>query len=285
MMTDENELNIRTVINSDRSRVANLIHFGTYVHQHLDWRSPLEWIGRQPYLGIENSEGFMATLACPQEIPEITWIRLFAVRSNNKVDKVWRALWDATCDELSQKGKIQIAALSMQNWFTDILEKSKFIHTDNVIVLKYEKNTVIQLPYLKSIVIRHMLPEDFPFVLGIDGSAFKAEWRNSLEEMELAYQLSSYATIAEMNHDIVGYQYSTSSGMGGHLARLAVRDNMQGQGIGYSLVHDVVRHFRQQGVMNLSVNTQQSNIASLGLYSKSGFKSTGESYRVYHFNM
>lgn len=284
-MTDENELNIRTVINSDRSRVANLIHFGTYVHQHLDWRSPLEWIGRQPYLGIENSEGFMATLACPQEIPEITWIRLFAVRSNNKVDKVWRALWDAACDELSQKGKIQIAALSMQNWFTDILEKSKFIHTDNVIVLKYEKNTVIQLPYLKSIVIRHMLPEDFPFVLGIDGSAFKAEWRNSLEEMELAYQLSSYATIAEMNHDIVGYQYSTSSGMGGHLARLAVRDNMQGQGIGYSLVHDVVRHFRQQGVMNLSVNTQQSNIASLGLYSKSGFKSTGESYRVYHFNM
>jgi GNAT superfamily N-acetyltransferase len=268
MMTDENELNIRTVINSDRSRVANLIHFGTYVHQHLDWRSPLEWIGRQPYLGIENSEGFMATLACPQEIPEITWIRLFAVRSNNKVDKVWRALWDAACDELSQKGKIQIAALSMQNWFTDILEKSKFIHTDNVIVLKYEKNTVIQLPYLKSIVIRHMLPEDFPFVLGIDGSAFKAEWRNSLEEMELAYQLSSYATIAEMNHDIVGYQYSTSSGMGGHLARLAVRDNMQGQGIGYSLVHDVVRHFRQQGVMNLSVNTQQSNIASLGLYSK-----------------
>jgi ribosomal protein S18 acetylase RimI-like enzyme len=285
MMTDENELNIRTVINSDRSRVANLIHFGTYVHQHLDWRSPLEWIGRQPYLGIENSEGFMATLACPQEIPEITWIRLFAVRSNNKVDKVWRALWDAACDELSQKGKIQIAALSMQNWFTDILEKSKFIHTDNVIVLKYEKNTVIQLPYLKSIVIRHMLPEDFPFVLGIDGSAFKAEWRNSLEEMELAYQLSSYATIAEMNHDIVGYQYSTSSGMGGHLARLAVRDNMQGQGIGYSLVHDVVRHFRQQGVMNLSVNTQQSNIASLGLYAKSGFKSTGESYRVYHFNM
>jgi ribosomal protein S18 acetylase RimI-like enzyme len=285
MMTDENELNIRTVINSDRSRVANLIHFGTYVHQHLDWRSPLEWIGRQPYLGIENSEGFMATLACPQEIPEITWIRLFAVRSNNKVDKVWRALWDAACDELSQKGKIQIAALSMQNWFTDILEKSKFIHTDNVIVLKYEKNTVIQLPYLKSIVIRHMLPEDFPFVLGIDGSAFKAEWRNSLEEMELAYQLSSYATIAEMNHEIVGYQYSTSSGMGGHLARLAVRDNMQGQGIGYSLVHDVVRHFRQQGVMNLSVNTQQSNIASLGLYAKSGFKSTGESYRVYHFNM
>jgi ribosomal protein S18 acetylase RimI-like enzyme len=285
MMTDENELNIRTVINSDRSRVANLIHFGTYVHQHLDWRSPLEWIGRQPYLGIENSEGFMATLACPQEIPEITWIRLFAVRSNNKVDKVWRALWDAACDELSQKGKIQIAALSMQNWFTDILEKSKFIHTDNVIVLKYEKNTVIQLPYLKSIVIRHMLPEDFPFVLGIDGSAFKAEWRNSLEEMELAYQLSSYATIAEMNHDIVGYQYSTSSGMGGHLARLAVRDNMQGQGIGYSLVHDVVRHFRQHGVMNLSVNTQQSNIASLGLYAKSGFKSTGESYRVYHFNM
>ncbi len=285
MVTGENEFNIRTVINSDRSRVANLIHFGTYVHQHLDWRSPLEWIGRQPYLAIENSEGFMATLACPQDIPEITWIRLFAVRSNNKVYKVWRVLWDAACDELSRKGKIQVAALSMQNWFTDILENSRFMHTDNVIVLMFEKNTVIQEPYLKSIQIRSMMPEDFPFVLGIDSSAFKLEWRNSIEEMELAYQLSSFATIAEVSDEIVGYQYSTSSGMGGHLARLAVKDNMQGQGIGYSLVHDVIRHFKQQGATNISVNTQQSNIASLGLYAKAGFKSTGESYRVYQINL
>jgi ribosomal protein S18 acetylase RimI-like enzyme len=285
MVTGENEFNIRKVINSDRSRVANLIHFGTYVHQHLDWRSPLEWIGRQPYLAIENSEGFMATLACPQEMPDITWIRLFAVRSNNTVYKLWRVLWDAACDDLSRIGNIQVSALSMQNWFTDILENSKFIHTDNVIVLMFEKNTVIQEPYLNSIQIRSMMTEDFPFVLGIDSSAFKLEWRNSLEELELAYQLSSFATIAEVSDEIVGYQYSTSSGMGGHLARLAVKDNMQGQGIGYTLVHDVVRHFRQQGVANISVNTQQSNIASLGLYAKAGFKSTGESYRVYQINL
>ena len=39
-----------------------------------------------------------------------------------------------------------------------------------------------------------------------------------------------------MGDEIVGYQYSTSSSMGGHLARLAVKKSMQGKGIGYLLV-------------------------------------------------
>jgi ribosomal protein S18 acetylase RimI-like enzyme len=281
MLNDENEFNIRSVLVSDRSRIANLIHFGMYVHQHLDWMSPMDWIGKQPYLVIENREGILATLACPPDLPEITWIRLFAVSSSINIEKAWRLLWNSSRDEFLRKGKIQVVALSMQSWFTAILETSKFSQTDNVIILINDSSTEIREPNPTSIKIRQMMPEDFPVVLDIDTTAFDLEWRNSLSAMELAFQQSSYTTIAEMDREIVGYQYSTSSGMGGHLARLAVSDSMQKKGIGYSLVHDVVKHFRQQGVMNITVNTQQSNIASLALYAKAGFKTTGESYRVY----
>jgi hypothetical protein len=38
---DEIDYKIRSVSLIDRSRLANLIHFGVYVHQHLDWKSPL----------------------------------------------------------------------------------------------------------------------------------------------------------------------------------------------------------------------------------------------------
>ena len=281
MLNDEIEFNIRSAIVSDRSRIAKLIHFGTYVHQHLDWMSPMDWIGKQPYLVIENREGILATLACPPDLPEITWIRLFAVNSSINIDKAWRLLWARSCEEFLLKGKIQVTALSMQSWFTAILEASKFKQTDNVIVLINERSTEIREPYPALIKIRQMMPEDLPIVLDIDNSAFGLEWRNSLEAMELALQQSSYTTIAEMDGEIVGYQYSTSSAMGGHLARLAVEGSMQKKGIGYSLVSDVVKHFRQQGVMNITVNTQRSNIASLALYAKAGFNTTGESYRVY----
>jgi ribosomal protein S18 acetylase RimI-like enzyme len=72
--------------------------------------------------------------------------------------------------------------------------------------------------------------------------------------------------------------------MGGHLARLAVKTTMQGRGIGYLLVHQVLNQFRRQGVRHVTVNTQQNNVASLALYSKAGFIITGESYRVYQHN-
>src|SRR4030042_892711 len=281
MLNDDSVFNIRSVLVSDRTRIANLIHFGTYVHQHLDWVSPIEWIGKQPYLVIENREGILATLACPPDLPEITWIRLFAVSSSINIEKAWSLLWNAIRNEFLQKKKIHVVALSTQSWFTAILESSKFTQTDNVIILINERSTDIREPNPISIKIRQMMPEDLPVVLDIDNTAFDLEWRNSISAMELAFQQSSYTTIAEMDGEIVGYQYSTSSGMGGHLARLAVKASMQKNGIGYSLVHDVLKHFRQQGVINITVNTQQSNIASLGLYAKAGFTTTGESYRVY----
>jgi ribosomal protein S18 acetylase RimI-like enzyme len=282
-MMNEIDFTIRTASDSDRSRLANLIHFGSYIHQHLDWKPPLDWIGRKPYLLIEKNGSLLATLACPPNLPDITWIRLFAASSNITIDNAWRYLWDATLEELSQFGRIKVVALSLQSWFNELLEVSYFDHTDNVIVLLWESGTPMQEPKPIDVTIRSMIPEDLGTVMNIDNSAFGLEWRNSMDELELAFQQSSLASVAEMGDEIVGYQYSTSSALGGHLARLAVSPSMQGKGIGYILVHDVLQQLRKKGIMHITVNTQQNNETSLALYLKAGFKSTGESYRVYQY--
>jgi ribosomal protein S18 acetylase RimI-like enzyme len=283
MLINKTDINIRSATNADRQRIANLIHFGSHVHQHLDWLSPLDWIGREPYLVLENIEGLVGTLACPPDIPEITWIRLFAISSKIQLDEAWRLLWEHSLDGFKTRGKIKITALSMQNWFSLILEGSNFKHTDNVIVLITELSEEFREPPSKSIRIRQMLPEDLYIVLDIDHAAFSLEWRNSREALETAFHQSSYPTVAEVGDELAGYQYSTSSGMSGHLARLAVKEHMQRRGIGYSLVHDVVQHFQQNGVKNISVNTQESNHKSISLYARAGFKLTGEAYRVYQY--
>src|SRR4030065_225651 len=100
----EVEFKIRTAQSYDRSRLANLIHFGSHIHQHLDWKSPLDWITKQPYLIMERDGGLFAALACPPELPDITWIRLFAVSSNFSVDRAWKSLWNATTEELMLLG-------------------------------------------------------------------------------------------------------------------------------------------------------------------------------------
>ena len=281
---EEIDYNIRTAMLSDRSRLANLIHFGAYIHQHLDWKPPLDWIGSKPYLLVEKEGDVFATLACPPDLPEITWIRLFAVSSLINIGQAWRLLWEEANEELSQIGNIQVAAISLQSWFNELLEESEFEHSDNVIVLMWERTTQLPKPDLANITIRPMIPEDLETIEKIDHEAFGAVWKNSLESLELAFRQSSLASVAERGDEIVGYQYSTSSTMGGHLARLAVKTSMQGKGIGYLLVHQVLSQFSKQGVRHVTVNTQEKNVASLGLYSKAGFSITGESYRVYQHN-
>lgn len=278
---DEIDYKIRTALPADRSRLANLIHFGTYTHQHLDWKPPLDWIGNKPYLVLERYHDIAAILACPPELPEIAWIRLFAVSSMVNVGEAWKSLWAAAMKELSEFGKMRIAAISLQAWFNALLEASEFDYTDNVVVLMWERSTPLPQPSLTDISIRPMLPEDLELITVIDHDAFESVWKNSTESLALAFEQSAQASVAELGDEIVGYQCSTTSMMGGHLARLAVKQNMQGRGIGYLLVHQLLSKFSQQGVQHVTVNTQKSNIASLALYAKAGFNITGESYQVY----
>lgn len=281
---DEIDYKIRTAVTTDRSRLANLLHFGSHTHQHLDWKPPLDWIGSKPYLVMEQEGDIVATLACPPELPDIAWIRLFAVSSFIKVEEAWKSLWNAALNELSQFGNIRIAAISLQGWFNELLERSEFDQIDNVVVLMWEGSKPLPNPAATNIIIRPMLPEDLDFILEIDHDAFEIVWKNSPESLALAYDQSTHATVAEFEEEIVGYQYSTTSSMGGHLARLAVKKKMQGNGVGYLLIYQLLNQFSKQGVRYVTVNTQKNNVASLALYSKAGFNITGESYRVYqHF--
>lgn len=278
----ESDYSIRKVASSDRPRLANLLHFGAYIHQHLDWKQPLDWIGSQPYLLLEKKGSILATLACPPDLPDITWIRLFAVKTPISVEYAWRLLWVAASEELSQLSEMKVAVISLQGWFNDLLESNGFEHTDNVIVLMWDKTPIVQ-PAVTDINIRLMETKDLQRIELIDNQAFTDIWKNSLEALELAYKQSSLATVAENGDEIVGYQFSTFSAMGAHLARLAVKPEMQRRGIGYLLVHQVLSHFKKLGITHVTVNTQQNNSASLALYTRAGFHLTGESYRVYQY--
>ena len=92
---------------------------------------------------------------------------------------------------------------------------------------------------------------------------------------------ASYASVAREGSRVLGYQLSTASPLGTHLARLAVRPEAQRRGLGAALVSDLISHIGQSGPSRLTVNTQARNSASLALYRKLRFELTGEHYPVY----
>jgi ribosomal protein S18 acetylase RimI-like enzyme len=272
-----NGLRVRPAQERDRRTLTDLIYLEDCVHRHLDWHPPLTWLGRQPCLVAESKRKLLATLICPPDPPEITWIRLFAVSSLLSVQMAWQALWPPAKGQLCG----QVAAITSQPWFRDLLEQEHFIHTHDVVSLLWVCECNPPQPRNQSVFIRAMEREDLPTIVELDAAAFGPMWRNSPDALEIAWQQAVIATLAEVSGKIAGYQISTPHPIGGHLARLAVHPVAQRNGIGYALLWDLLDTFRQRGAQRVTVNTQKDNLASLRLYAKAGFRRTGEDYPVY----
>lgn len=276
---------VRDALRSDKPAIASLLYFERYVHRHLDWRAPLDWLERKPFVLLEEDQRVEAVLACPSDPPEVAWIRLFAVTNRADLAAIWLPLWALAQQRLQEQGhQPHSAAIPLTSWFRSLIEMSGFQQTNQVVVLKWKaikpkwfnrKNLAIKL--------RPMSIDDIPQVAEIDRRAFQPPWQVSLDGILAGFNQAAVAMVAECNTTIVGYQICTASNNGGHLARLAVLPEWQHQGIGSILVMDVQEQFFRQGYDQVTVNTQADNQASLLLYEKLGFQRTSEAYPLYEF--
>jgi len=278
---DDAEIVVRSATQADRQRLANLIHFEVHVHRHLDWKSALDWIDSPPFLVAERGKEILAALACPPDPPNVAWLRLFAVADRLALDKAWQLLWTEAQNRMTRMEITLAYALALQEWFVILMKRQLHAHVQDVIVLAWEADHYKSQLTEKQINVRPMLVEDLERVSEVDRLAFGQEWRNSPEALRMAFGEASNASVAVLYDEVIGYQISTLSSMGGHLARLAVHPSNQGQGVGTALVHVLLESFRDRGVNRVTVNTQTDNQASLAIYRKSGFQPTGEIYPVF----
>lgn len=282
-MITELDVACHPVQESDRPRLANLIHFEPFVHRHLDWRAPLDWIGTQPFLVAKRGDRLLGALACPPDPPGVSWIRLFAVASNVQAAEVWERLWSRVLDSIHGEKDMFIGAIPLQNWFKNLLGVSGFEPINEVILMSWDRDTYHASRRTYNLSIRSMSIDDLIKIEVIDRRSFGPIWHNSRETLELAYRQAALATVAESEGEIVGYQISTALQQGGHLARLAVDPDFQRRGIGSALLDDLLAQFSRRGATNLTVNTQRDNRASIALYERFGFRKTGEAYPVYQY--
>jgi ribosomal-protein-alanine N-acetyltransferase len=268
----------------DHQKLSNLIFFESRLHRHLDWRSPLEWLGDPFYWALDDGRQITAALACPMEATGIAWVRLFVHAGNWSAENAWNLLWQTARAEIAHAGGARVAAIAMQPWLQQILTASDFKNIQQIVMLEWSYQ-----PWAGSeaqgVRIRRMIEADLPDVERTDAESFDPLWQNSLVTLHKAFEQSLFATVAENADGIIGYQLSTGSGQRAHLARLAVRSARQGRGVGRALLGDLFAKLVNNSVFKLSVNTQSDNAVSLNLYQKMGFIRTGEQYPVYIFDV
>jgi ribosomal-protein-alanine N-acetyltransferase len=285
---------VRPAVPTDHQQLSNLIFFESRLHRHLDWRSPLEWLGSPFYWALEEDGHITAALACPTEREHIAWVRLFVYSGRWSAESAWNMIWGTAREDIARAGGAQVAAIAIQPWFQDVLTGSGFESHQQIVMLEWRLQSSTALAGAASlkrthiqdgIRIRRMTEADLPQVEKTDVSSFDPLWQNPLETIRRAFSQALYATVAENEQGIIGYQLSTGGGQRAHLARLAVHPDVQGKGAGRALLNDLFRYITYAGISRLSVNTQSDNRASLNLYQRTGFLRTGEEYPVYTFHV
>lgn len=278
----EVQLALRQAFIKDQSAIANLIYFEAHVHRHLDWRGPLEWLGAPEYWVLENKGIVSAALACPPDPEGVAWLRLFAHASNVPLSASWQVLWQKAKDTLDGSGLIA-ASITTSGWFRDLLVDSGFTSEQEIVLLEHRARAMELRPLPSGLILRDMHEDDLPSVISVDWDGFDRLWRNSAPALHAGLLQAGFATVAVVDNEIVGYQISTRNSFGAHLARLAVTKKMQGHGIGYHLVQDLLNKCRMMGLYRITVNTQSNNHKSLALYHRIGFETTGDSYAVFTY--
>jgi ribosomal protein S18 acetylase RimI-like enzyme len=275
-------LQVRRAIVEDHRQIASLMFHDASMHRHLDWRTPLEWLGSSNYWVLENNGYVSAALACPEDPPQVAWIRLFTHQPLLSGPEAWQPLWEMVHATAVLEDHTQIAAIVVKPWFQNLLLSSGFELKQNIVLLELmEFAQFIRPP--SDVRIRPMRQGDLPAVAQLDREAFGPFWHNSLDALQRAHSQAVYASMAENDSGVIGYQLSTGNSFGAHLARLGVGGEAQGRGIGSALVSDLIHQLAPMHRIKLTVNTQSDNHASLALYKKLGFVVTGEQYPVLAF--
>ncbi len=274
-------LDVRSARQDDREDISNLIFFEFHVHKHLDWKAPLEWLGQEPFLVLQEGPRLSAALACPPDPAPVAWLRLFVFDSQLNGSMAWRMLWPAARERLEAQGCPMAAAIAVQRWLDPILVENGFQLVNHIVLMEMNAEASRPATARSDYVIRPMLPADLPAVVEVDAAAFEPLWRNSLEALTHAFGQARYASVAQGDGGLVGYQLSTGSAFGTHLARLAVSPAAQRHGLGAALIQDLIANIPAGCDPRLTLNTQSNNAASHALYARIGFRRTGERFPVF----
>lgn len=275
---------LREVSPTDSAHLAKMLRSGAYLHRHLDWMPVLDWIGRRPFWLYDTPTGPLAALACLEDPPGVAWVRLFLCALEADPEKWFSALFDRCLQSFPQDTLPIIPSLALSEWYAAILERNYFQLHQYIVALHLDLSQPFpHVEFNPDLFIRFMEPEDIPAVTKIDWNAFEPIWQNSIEQVSLSYNQAYYASVAEINGLIIGFQITTGSVFSAHLARLAVDPPFQGHGIGLALLQDLAHFCRRQSLHEISLNTQSDNHASLSLYKRVGFKLGQERFPVYLF--
>lgn len=277
------EVVVRLATPKDGTSIHHLLKNVQWYHQHVDWRGLADWLGTDGFWLAEGPAGtwwptneVVACLALGSDPFPAGWVRLAAVKNRSDGAEIIGRLFQQALPAMRRQGVVQLGWMVSFDWPQSWVADLGFTFLTDVQGWVKRGVDVPAGVGNPQVCIRPGQAADLPTLVQIEEAAFAPLWRHSLEGLTFGWQHSAHFDVAELGGQLIGFQYSTISRAGeAHLVRLTVRPDLQGQGVGASLLKKALNHFQQRNVQTVTLNTQSDNHASHRLYRRFGFEPAG----------
>lgn len=170
-----------------------------------------------------------------------------------------------------------LAAYGTALWLVPALMRVGFQRLAWILTLERHPRPLAALPAIVP-SLRPVGVHDLPWLTTLDQAAFDAPYQLASGELIELMVTSGFFSVAEAVHGdggLAGYVCADVSGDEAQVIRLAVHPYSQRQGIGRALLNEALTYCQAQGARRVTINTQESNTASLQLYEQFGFRRVG----------
>lgn len=248
-------------------------------HQHLDWENLSSQIStRSVFLCTQNNRivGILSLAGAPTDG---LWVKIFAIRSETQKSLLWKKLFGFAVDNGKSTSFFTIA---LWDWYRNLVKEIEgFSWYENIILLEAELANHKVPTSDNSVDIQTITSNMFPSIEKIDQRAFSSPWKLGRINLHSAIRQSSIATAVIDEGEVRGYLIADLENTTAHLSRIAIDPFFHNRGYATALISDAIEKAKRNRVSLMTVNTQESNFASTGLYSKFGFTTTNEVIPVY----
>ncbi|GAB5493316.1 MAG: hypothetical protein Phog2KO_35310 [Phototrophicaceae bacterium] len=259
-----------------RDDILSLIFHSRHTHAHLDWYKAGQWLDlADNHLQLAfDHHTLVGVLGFSEGLNGSVWLRLAIVAQGYDPALILSFLWEQLRVTLLNSGLDTAAVLAVNPWIENYLPALGFHYHEDVITM-HRAPQDLPLEPQSNVSLKSGYLEDLGSIIEVDHAAFSPPWQMNSTDIRLSQRQAASCKLAVLDNQVIGYEVATRHHTSGHLARLAVHPNFQGQGVGQVMLHSLLARFIKRGVNGMTVNTQISNMPSRRLYERYGFIRNG----------
>jgi ribosomal-protein-alanine N-acetyltransferase len=270
-----NSTQVRLLTSNDLPLVLRLLNTSDFIYQRFTLEELPTMLKYYPAIGMFNGDSLRGFLLSQTVNPPSAWIGGFGVSWTES--REYLTLLEMQLEQLAKhliKRGVRYLYYSgndMQNdWLRDVLLVRNFaLHR---LLYAYDKfDYSVPSTGNPDVKLRPVEKRDIPALLAIEEACFEDFWRYDALSFEDIAATHPYFVVAELQGNVVGYQFNALEDAFGYLVRIAVHPSANGQGIGVRLMSEAIAFFQQAHVERIMLNTQDDNVRAHRLYEWFGF--------------